>query len=154
MRDFSTGAKRLVEKQLAQRLLAGGTTGGSAVKTPISELVLGDIRIVNGTVRYTDERDGSNAQVGAINASFDLASLSQPLGAKGSFVWSKKKIGFDGTLTSPQQLLDERPAKPEQRPQPRQLRVQENRVRFSPRTPLHGRRDDRSVCIRGHRIEP
>ena len=76
MRDFSTGAKRFVEKQLAQRLLAGGTTGGSAVKSPVSELVLGDIRIVNGTVRYTDERDGSNAQVGAINASFDLASLS------------------------------------------------------------------------------
>ncbi len=111
MRDFSTGAKRFVEKQLAQRLLAGGTTGGSAVKSPVSELVLGDIRIVNGTVRYTDERDGSNAQVGAINASFDLASLSQPLGAKGSLVWSKEKIGFDGKLTSPQQLLDERPAK-------------------------------------------
>jgi len=111
MRDFSTGAKRFVEKQLAQTPLAGGTGGGSGAKSPVSELVLGDIRIVNGTVRYTDERDGTSAQVGAINASLDLASLSQPLGAKGSLVWSKEKIGFEGKLTSPQHLLEARPAK-------------------------------------------
>lgn len=111
MRDFSTGAKRVVEKQLVQSPNVGGATGGSEAKSPVSDLVLGDIRIVNGTVRYTDERDGTNAQVGAINASLDLASLSQPLGAKGSLVWSKEEIGFDGKLTSPQQLLEERPAK-------------------------------------------
>ena len=101
----------VVEKQLVQSPNVGGATGGLEAKSPVSDLVLGDIRIVNGTVRYTDERDGTNAQVGAINASLDLASLSQPLGAKGSLVWSKEEIGFDGKLTSPQQLLEERPAK-------------------------------------------
>lgn len=111
LRDFSTGTKGFLEKRLVQGQGAAGVPNGSAANSPISELVLNDIRIDNGTLRYSDERDGSSAQVGAINARLDLASLSQPLGAKGSLVWSKEKIEFDGQLTSPQLLLEERPAK-------------------------------------------
>ena len=111
MRDFSAGTRSLPEKKLAQSQAVGGAPAGQAAKDQISDLVLGDIRIVNGTLRYTDERDGSNEHIGQINANLNLASLSQPLGAKGSLVWSKEKIGFDGKLTSPQQLLEERPAK-------------------------------------------
>ncbi len=112
MRDFSSGANLALETKPTQRLAAaGGVPSTPTAQSPVSELVLGDIRIVNGTVRYTDERDGSSARVGEINTSLDLASFSQPLGAKGSLVWSKEKIMFDGRLASPQQLLEERPAK-------------------------------------------
>ena len=34
-----------------------------------------------------------------------------PLNAKGSFVWSAEKVDFDGTLTSPEDLLQQQPAK-------------------------------------------
>ncbi len=38
-------------------------------------------------------------------------SIAHPLSAKGSFLWSGEKIDFDATLTSPQDLLQEQPAK-------------------------------------------
>jgi AsmA protein len=89
---------------------SGGFGGGSALKD-INELSLGDIRIENGTVRYHDERTGDGYRITAINAEAGLQSMAQPLDAKGSLVWAKETVEFDGTLTAPADVLEERPAK-------------------------------------------
>jgi AsmA protein len=89
----------------------GGRTRAAAHLSEIAELSLGDIRIVDGTVRYHDEREASAYEVAAINARLELASLARPLDAKGSFVWAQEKIDFDGKVTSPADLLQARPAK-------------------------------------------
>lgn len=88
-----------------------GQTSAAAPLSEITELSLGDIRIVDGTVRYSDERAASAYEVAAINARLDLASLARPLDAEGSFVWSQEKIDFEGKLTSPADVLQARPAK-------------------------------------------
>jgi AsmA protein len=88
-----------------------GDTDRQSRRSEISELSLGDIRIIDGTVRYNDERTGSGYEIGAITAEMRLASIARPLDAKGSFVWSHEKIDFDGKLTSPQDVLEDRPAK-------------------------------------------
>jgi AsmA protein len=77
----------------------------------ISEISLGDIRIVDGAVRYSDARDGAAYQVDAVNAHLALNSIALPLDAEGSLVWAREKVDFKGTLTSPRDLIEQRPAK-------------------------------------------
>lgn len=85
--------------------------GASPPLRGLSGLSLGDIRIVDGTVRYRDERTKAAYTVEALNVRAALHSIAQPLKASGNFVWSLERIKFDGTLTSPQDVLQERPAK-------------------------------------------
>lgn len=77
----------------------------------IAELSLGDIRIENGTIGYQDERTGNSYRIDAINAQAGLESLAQPLDATGDLVWANETITFDGKLTTPGDVLQERPAK-------------------------------------------
>ncbi len=109
------------QTQLAQagddKVLTDFAAGSAGTEAPasglrdISGLSLGDIRIVDGTIRYRDDRSGSGYTLEAVNAEAGLELIARPLDAKGSFVWSREKIDFDGTLTSPQELLQEQPAK-------------------------------------------
>lgn len=101
--DFTAG------NELSQG--AGGQSGARAQMSELAGLSLGDIRIDDGTVLYSDERSGSAYRIDAINAQAGLASIGQPLEAKGSVMWAREKIDFDGMLTVPQDLLQERPAK-------------------------------------------
>jgi AsmA protein len=98
LRDFSAGEIDL-------------SAGNARRRSGPSELSLGDIRIDNGTVRYADARSGADYQIEAINAEAELESLARPFSAKGSLVWAKETIAFDGNLTSPADLLAEQPAK-------------------------------------------
>jgi AsmA protein len=101
--DFSAG------KDFSQG--ADGEPGARAQMPELAGLSLGDIRIDDGTVLYSDARSGGAYRLDAINAQAGLASIAQPLDAKGSVMWAREKIDFDGMLTSPQDLLQERPAK-------------------------------------------
>ena len=76
-----------------------------------SELSLRDIRIENGTIRYSDARSGADVSIAAINAEAGLEAIARPFTAKGNFVWAQEQVDFDGVLTSPSELLTERPAK-------------------------------------------
>jgi AsmA protein len=101
--DFSSGLE-----------LAGGAepqTGAAKKTAGLSDVSLGDIRIENGAVVYADARTGVDRRIEAINAQADLAAIAQPLNAKGSFVWASERIDFDGTLTSPSDLIAEERAK-------------------------------------------
>jgi AsmA protein len=77
----------------------------------LEDLELGDVRIENGALRYSDARSGSAHEFGSINVDLALKSISSPLEAKGSASWKAKKIDFDATLTSVKAVLEERPAK-------------------------------------------
>ncbi len=103
LRDFSSGLG-----------LAEATQDQSRTSKAISELSdasLGDIRIDNGTILYADARSGADYRIEAINAEASLEAIARPLKANGNFVWGKETIDFDGTLTSPSDLLAEEPAK-------------------------------------------
>ena len=76
-----------------------------------NELSLEDIRIEDGTIRYSDARSGADVSIAAINARAGLEATNSPFTAKGSFVWAQEQVDFDGVLTSPSELLTERPAK-------------------------------------------
>lgn len=77
----------------------------------LDHLELGDVRIEDGTVNYSDARTGARQSVTAINMRLGLKSISQPLEAKGDLVWNAEKVVLDGSLTSVQSILEQRPAK-------------------------------------------
>lgn len=108
------GLVRLAQADTGSRVDFGGgfvAPESSAPRRPIGELSLGDIRIIDGTLRYSDERSGARQEVSAVNAEMQLASLARPFTAEGDLVWQREKLDFSATLTSPEDVLAERPAK-------------------------------------------
>lgn len=90
---------------------AQNQNGASAQEiAQLSQLQLADVRIVNGTVRYADERSGTKHYVGAVNVRVGLDNITAPLDAKGSVVWHKEEIDFSAKLTSIDDVLRTKPA--------------------------------------------
>ena len=91
--------------------LAGGTESGGERPRETGGVSLADVRVLDGTLRYSDERTGVGYEIAAIGAEMQIPSIAAPLDTKGSFVWSGEKIDFDAKLTAPQDVLEDRPAK-------------------------------------------
>jgi AsmA protein len=77
----------------------------------LEDLVLGDARIEQGTIRYTDERTGVAEEVTALDLNLALDSIQSPLDAKGSLIWRAEPVAFEARLLSPKTLSEERPAR-------------------------------------------
>jgi AsmA protein len=90
---------------------AGPAAGRPAGLARIDKLALGDVRIEDGTVHYSDARTGAAQEIKSLNVDIDLPALSSPLTAKGSLAWRARKVDFDGKLNSLKSVLDDVPAK-------------------------------------------
>lgn len=82
-----------------------------AAPRELSALSLDDISIVNGAVRYNDERSGAWGRFDGINARFALPSLDRPLAGTGSFLADGETFQFKSKLASPAELAARRSAK-------------------------------------------
>ncbi len=76
----------------------------------IQHLQLDDVRIEDGTLRYTDERAGKPQEVNAVNVTIALKSLNSPLTASGNLAWQGEKTDFDAKLSTAKTVLEEKPA--------------------------------------------
>ncbi len=76
----------------------------------IKHVQLGDVRIEDGTLRFTDERTGKTQQVSAVNMQIAMQSLNSPVTAKGDLAWQGEKINFDSKLSTVKTVLEEKPA--------------------------------------------
>lgn len=76
----------------------------------IRHLQFDDVRIVDGTMRLTDERTGKVQEITAVNVNLGLKSLNSPLVANGNLGWKGQSIDFDGKLSTPRSVLEEKPA--------------------------------------------
>jgi len=79
---------------------AAGTGTTAAPAQPggsggIPELSLGDVRLVDGLVTYTDARSGQSVEISAINMTVSLPDLDSPVEAEGSLVWNGRKLSLD-----------------------------------------------------------
>lgn len=72
----------------------------------LDQLRLDDIRIVNGTLTYLDQRSGAKEQITGLNLKVALPSLDQPLKADGDLTWKAKKIALDLGVTKPRALIE------------------------------------------------
>jgi AsmA protein len=77
----------------------------------IPDMTLGDVRLVNATVRYRDERSGTAEEVRAINARLSAKSLASPLDADGDLSLRGERVSFKARVAAPRALLEQRPTK-------------------------------------------
>ncbi|MEM9169846.1 MAG: AsmA family protein [Pseudomonadota bacterium] len=70
----------------------------------LSDLRLGDIRIVNGAVRYDDRSTGSTLAIADLNVNAVLKSLDQPLTLRADFVVNGREAALTAVLETPRAL--------------------------------------------------
>ncbi|MGE0626518.1 MAG: AsmA family protein [Hyphomicrobiaceae bacterium] len=76
-----------------------------------AEVNISELRIVNGTIRYQDDRNGHRDEVKALDTSVQLGSLAGPLSAQGQFLLHNQPVGFQARLNSPVTLAEHRTAR-------------------------------------------
>lgn len=76
--------------------------GGS----PLAGIRLDDVRLVDGTITYSDAGTGVSHRLDAINWKVALPSLNDPVAVNGDFIWNKEKIEIALTLATPDTLLN------------------------------------------------
>jgi AsmA protein len=75
--------------------------GGS----PLDEVHLGDVRLVNGTITYQDDRTGQKQRLDKINAKLALPDLASPMQMSGNADWNGKTVSVALDLAQPRQFL-------------------------------------------------
>lgn len=83
---------------------ADDESGGSGLG--ISDLNLGDVRIVDGMVNYIDQKSGTELNLRDINLQLVLLGLDQPFEAKGSAVWNDEKAELDVNVAALRAILE------------------------------------------------
>ena len=77
---------------------------------PVSDIRLGDIRLVNGTIVYTDARSGTEERVDNINMTVSLPDLDSPLAAEGKADWREKTIDMTVSVAELRSLIEGQPS--------------------------------------------
>lgn len=84
----------------------GGAQPSRSINVP--DIVLGDIRIDSGTLRYRDERSGASEELRSINARINGQTLAAPIEAKGDLALRGDRVDFSSRIGSPKALLEHR----------------------------------------------
>lgn len=85
-------------------------SGGNLNVAALDQLELGDVRILNGKVRYSNAAEVTRENLDNINMTFALKSLDKPLSADGNMRYRGDRINFQAVLNSLKQILSNRPA--------------------------------------------
>lgn len=98
--------------QTGVRTDAGG--GGASrpartIPTQLENLKLGEVRVVDGIVRYTDERSKLTEEAKSVDLLLSAESISAPLDAKGSLAWRGERFDIAGRLTPLRAAIEEKP---------------------------------------------
>lgn len=99
--DFGRGGKPATGEGDKTSPTPSGGGGGPG----LSGLKLGDVRLVDGRVTYTDLATGARHEVDRINLNVALPSLDSPMRAEGSVVWNKEQLELTATLSRPNALM-------------------------------------------------
>jgi AsmA protein len=109
---YAQAAGTAAPKEL--RDFASGTNPNAAERRPTSaklgNLSLSDVRLIDGLLRYTDDRSGASEEVALTDLTVSLTAITSPLIAKGSIDWRGENLSFAGRITPFRAVLDEQPA--------------------------------------------
>src|SRR4029079_6204623 len=85
-------------------MVLGDFMGPAAAAEPreIAALSLDDIRISNGAVRYSDERNGAWGRFEGLHARVSPPAMHEPLTGSGTVMAEGEPFDFKSTLTTPQ----------------------------------------------------
>lgn len=108
--DGSQRRIQLAQASTGRTSDAGSPGGGGTNLAALEELELGDVRILNGALTYSDEQKGSRERVDAIDVTLGLTSIADPFRANGNLSYKSERIDFDAVLTSLKSILRNEPA--------------------------------------------
>ncbi|MGQ0677744.1 MAG: AsmA family protein [Rhodospirillales bacterium] len=74
---------------------AAARPAGSGGGAPSGSLKLGDVRLVNGKLSYSNLQTGDKHQLDAINVKISLPDMDSAFKLDGSAVWNKEKVDLD-----------------------------------------------------------
>ena len=110
----TSDAKSLPKESLPKELQdfmrgSSGTTAPAPGKSRIGDVSLGNVSIVDGTVRYIDARSAIDETVSALNAQLSLANIASPLDVRSDFQWRREPVQVTAQISPFRALLDGRP---------------------------------------------
>lgn len=82
-----------------------GDAGAGEAGGGVSELRLGDVRLVDGTLNFVNRQSGQEVTVSEMNMELSLPSLSSPFTVDGSAVWNDEEIGLELSAANPRALM-------------------------------------------------
>ena len=85
-------------------------SGAPPSRATVARIHLGDVRLVDGSLRYLDERTGTARQVDKIDAQISLPDLASPMTLRGSARWNGQAVGLDLGLAQPGAFLSGTPS--------------------------------------------
>ena len=85
--------------------------GGEQLAASLDALVPASVRIVDGSLRYVDERAGLRYAAKSLDGDFVLNDAAGPLEAKGSLAWQGEKLAYEATLSPLRALLQDQNAR-------------------------------------------
>ena len=83
---------------------ADESAGGSGFG--ISDLNLGDVRIVDGVVNFLDRQSDTSINLSDIDVGLTLQGLDQPFTAEGSALWNNEKLELDVNVATLRAILE------------------------------------------------
>ncbi|WP_299615256.1 AsmA family protein [Pelagibius sp.] len=89
---------------------AADSSGSESGSSAVSEIRLGEVRLIDGSLSYIDRRSGQEERVTAINMELSLPSLSAPFAAEGSAVWKEETITLSVDAENPRNLMSGEPS--------------------------------------------
>ena len=84
----------------------GGASGGVG----LAGLRLGDIRLVDAKITYSDAKSGANETVDGVNMTVSLPDMDSPLNAEGALTWHQQPINLNLNLAKPNAFLGGKPS--------------------------------------------
>jgi len=72
----------------------------------LNELSLGDVRLVDGDVRFRDRRNGADYHLQDIDLTVSLPTLQGPLGLDGQLTYNGERLNLDTQIDSPRGFID------------------------------------------------
>lgn len=89
---------------------AGVPSGGQFDIAALEGLELGDVRILDGRLRYLDETTAAKHTLDDIDVTLSLKSLGTPFGADGNLTYRREKVEFNAVLGTLKKILTNAPA--------------------------------------------
>jgi AsmA protein len=78
---------------------------GGGMRLPVTEVKLGDIRVENGSLTFSDARSGAEERIEAINLDLDLPDLQSRLEANGSLAYKGETVKLALAVERPLDLV-------------------------------------------------
>lgn len=71
----------------------------------LRDLRLGEVRLQNGSITYTDQRSGRRTALTGLNVSIELRRFDAPLRVDGRVIWNKEQIALGLRVANPRDLV-------------------------------------------------